>query len=715
MTLFYSSIVGQNWLAPLVGGVLIVVTIITLPVLLSIIQINYRTTERVVHEHAVMIVERFRAETTGAIISEFDELDAQVATAAEVGRQEAGFFADNRSLGYFFRILQNSQTALNAYIGLEADGAFRQARRLHNLNLPVFDTLPPPGSHFAYRLVEPDQGPPVLDQYVFLDADQQILGQAAGLSTYDPRQRPWYEQAARDGGLITTDPEVFWAFGLVGFTVAEPIIIEDELFGVIAIDVTLDSFSQYLSRNLLSRNSLTFLLDARGNVLAASDRLITYGSDNDAVRLSHITDIGNALVANAYLERPGNGSDDVYAVRYDGQEYIVGISDFSSASGKPWRMMVLTPLSDFSGELTRNNRLMATVGMIAVGVQLIIIYVVAARVAAPLAKLSRQVERIRKLEPADTSKPIRSRVREIASLSRAVETLDTAVQTFAQFVPVGLVRQLLGSEQKLDIGGQSKFLTIFFSDMEGFSALAERIASRDLLQRVSIMLEVVTRSVHVERGTIDKFMGDGVMAFWGAPAPLDDHAWHACVAALCVQRDMEAHNKVWRAEDAPEMRLRIGIHSDAVLVGNVGSHERMSYTVLGDGVNIAARLEALNKEYGTFVSISHDTFQEAGDRLCVRPIDDVTVKGRRAHITVYELFGVYGAGKDLEPSEDQIALARSTRAAFDALMAGNRKEAMTRYQKVLQTQPDDPVARVHLARLTQDAPLQIAEVSDERR
>ena len=219
-----------------------------------------------------------------------------------------------------------------------------------------------------------------------------------------------------------------------------------------------------------------------------------------------------------------------------------------------------------------------------------------------------------------------------------------AIKAFACFVPVGLVRQLLHSEQKLELGGQSRFLTIFFSDVEGFSTMAETMPSRDLLARMSTLLELVSKVVHEEAGTIDKFIGDGVMAFWGAPGLLDDHAWHACVAALRIQRALEELNRQWREAGEPEMRVRIGIHSDAVLVGNVGSQERMSYTVIGDGVNIASRLEGINKTYGTLTCISHDTFREAGDRLCVRPIDEVAVKGRRARIAIYELLGAYGAG-----------------------------------------------------------------------
>ena len=281
---------------------------------------------------------------------------------------------------------------------------------------------------------------------------------------------------------------------------------------------------------------------------------------------------------------------------------------------------------------------MLMLGLAAILVQLLIIYVLASLIASPLQKLALKVERINRLEPSRLP-PLVSSVREVALLSRAIETLDVAVKAFACFVPVGLVRQLLQSEQKLELGGQSRFLTIFFSDVEGFSTMAENMPSRDLLARMSTLLELVSKAVHEESGTIDKFVGDGVMAFWGAPALLDDHAWHACVAALRIQRALDDLNGQWQRAGVPQMRVRIGIHSDAVLVGNVGSQERMSYTVIGDGVNIAARLEGINKTYGTLTCISHDTFREAGDRLCVRPIDEVAVKGRRARIAIYELLG----------------------------------------------------------------------------
>ncbi|MEM1351425.1 MAG: adenylate/guanylate cyclase domain-containing protein [Pseudomonadota bacterium] len=683
---------------PLKATIIVVFFLTTVPVLVTLVQLNYQSSERAVRAQTEELVDRFRNDKIQEIVLEFNVLRSSIATAAELGRQAPELFTDSRALLYLFAMLDNSENLLNVYVGTE-DGAFRQARRVHDLNAEIFGRLPPEEARYAYRLVEPELGPPTLDRYIFLDDDQTVLSEVAGESGYDPRQRSWYNAAVEAGETIITDPEVFWAFGLVGFTVAEPYFYDGELMGVVAADVTLDRFSRYLADNPVSPNSVSYMLDDNGLVLAASDGRAQFGSDNDEVALTHVADVENRLVSLAYSQRRAVNDAEVYDFSHSGQDFIVSLSSFQDKLGKPWRLMVMTPLSDFTAVFRASSRQMVTIGVVAVAIQLTIITIIAGLVASPLQRLSHKVARIQSLESASDTAVVRSHVSEIAVLSGAIETLNTAVQSFARFVPVGLVRQLLKSDQKLELGGQSRFLTILFCDVEAFSTLAERIAARDLLSRISALLGMINRCVHEEKGTIDKFVGDGVMAFWGAPAPLDEHAFRSCVAALAIQRDLEHLNKDWRETDEPEMRLRVGIHSDVVLVGNVGSLERMSYTVLGDGVNIAARLEACNKLYGTSICISHDTFREAGDQLCVRPVDEVQIKGRRARITVYELLGAYGAGTEFEPSESTVEVARLTRRAFEALVAGDHESALATYREVLVLRPDDPLASLHVKRL----------------
>ena len=345
-----------------------------------------------------------------------------------------------------------------------------------------------------------------------------------------------------------------------------------------------------------------------------------------------------------------------------------------------------------------HNKRLLTFGLVAIVLEILIIYFLSAVIARPLEKLALKVARIQDFRH-DEMPPVVSRIQEVAVLSHAIETLDTTIKSFASFVPVGLVKQLLNSDRTLTLGGHSRFLTIFFSDLEAFSTLSEEVPSQELMSRLSAYFQLVSDVVNDEAGTIDKFIGDGVMAFWGAPALLDDHAWHACVAALRIERGMNALNARWTEEGLKPLNLRIGIHSDAVIVGNIGSPERMGYTVIGDGVNVAARLEGINKEFGTRLCISHSVFREAGERLCVRPIDEVAVKGRRTKIAIYELLGAFGAGPQLEPGPRSVRLAKLSRIAYEAMVSEDFALALRRYSEILVEFPDDPVTLELVRRL----------------
>lgn len=669
--------------------ILILFAILTVPVIVTIVAINYFANERTVRDSAEALVARFRVEALSNIHKDFEPIKSMVLGAAEVGSSQPEFYTDNRSRDYLFSILKHSNRVVAMYIGAE-DGSFRQARRVDGSG---GDEHSPANTQYAWRWIEPASGiDDRLDHYQYLNDTGQELGNAAQPTDYDPRTRPWYRQTVARGGLSITDPELFAILDLIGFTVAAPYFDGDRLLGVAAADLTLDDLSEYLADSRISPGTQSYILDHGGRVIANSERARTYMTVNGEVELQHVTSLADELPAVAFSARPRDEADRLYSFRHNGEEYIATLSTLRPEFGKRWQLFILTPVRDFTGALERNNARLAMFGLGALLLQILIIYYLSGVVSKPLEKLATKVSGIQERRNNGTQSPLHTPIREVEVLSRAIETLDTTVRSFAAFVPWGLVRQLIASDQKLELGGHSRFLTIFFSDLESFSTLSEEMPSRELLIRVSAYLEVVTRAVNQESGTIDKFIGDGVMAFWGAPNLLEDHAWHACVAALRVQHGMIALNERWTGENDRPLKVRIGIHSDAVLVGNIGSAERMSYTVVGDGVNIASRLEGVNKEYGTRVCISHSVFKEAGERLLVRPIDEVTVKGRRAPVPIYELMAAYGVGQELEPDERAVQLAEMTWRAHTALIAGQREAALCHYRAILGAHPGDPVA-----------------------
>jgi class 3 adenylate cyclase len=257
------------------------------------------------------------------------------------------------------------------------------------------------------------------------------------------------------------------------------------------------------------------------------------------------------------------------------------------------------------------------------------------------------------------------------------------------------VRELIESGKPLAPTVEPRFMTIFFSDLENFTTISEQLSPQELSEQTSRYFENVTVAVTEEQGTIDKFIGDSVMAFWNAPTALDDHAYRACLAALKASHRMKRLNAEWANEGREPMPMRIGVHCANVVVGNVGSPQRLSYTVMGDGVNIASRIEGLNKQFGTSICISDSVYERVADRVVARPLQRLSVKGRHAEFVVYELLGIAGSvDPELRAGERDIVRCRLTMKAMACLTAGNFAEARDRYEELLAEFPDDKVARL---------------------
>jgi adenylate cyclase len=220
----------------------------------------------------------------------------------------------------------------------------------------------------------------------------------------------------------------------------------------------------------------------------------------------------------------------------------------------------------------------------------------------------------------------------------------------------------------------------------------------DLLSQLSVYFEAVSQAIAAEHGTVDKFIGDGIMAFWGAPAPRSDHVLRACCGALRAARRMQKINERWSAEGRPRLHLRIGLHCADVLVGNVGSSERLSYTVMGDGVNVAARLEGINKNFGTTMCVSDSVLEAIGRDIVARPIKKVQVKGRKHEFMIYELLGIRNSeDPELAAPEGADKLCDMTRVASEHFERGQLNKAAQCYREILMAFPGDPVAKSLLA------------------
>jgi adenylate cyclase len=266
-------------------------------------------------------------------------------------------------------------------------------------------------------------------------------------------------------------------------------------------------------------------------------------------------------------------------------------------------------------------------------------------VARPLTLIAGQLKHIESFR-LDRVQRIASRLTELDGLSQALVQMSRGLGSFQKYMSTELVRTLVSQGVEAKPGGTQETLTVSFSDLAGFTALSERLGE-GVVPVLTEYLEIATSAVKTHHGEIDKFIGDAVMAFWGAPIANPNHARDACAAALdCARRMAERRIVVGDGPDGVELKVRTGINTGRMLVGNIGSTERLSYTVIGDPVNIASRLEPLNKRYGTDIIIGHDTRVAAGDAIVVRMLDWVAVYGRTEAIGIYELLAMAGSGDE---------------------------------------------------------------------
>ena len=259
---------------------------------------------------------------------------------------------------------------------------------------------------------------------------------------------------------------------------------------------------------------------------------------------------------------------------------------------------------------------------------------------------------------------------------------------FAQYVPPAVVSRLIAQPGLMRLGGEAREVTLMFTDLANFTTLSEQLSAEQTVEVLTGYFNAMTPIVHATGGTVDKFIGDAVMAFWGAPLDDAQHAAHAVAAAIAMQQAMQPLVADLQARGLPPIHMRIGLHTGRVVVGNVGSEQRFSYTAIGDAVNLAARLEGANKAFGTSILLSAATAAQLPAGAALRALDDVIVKGKTEPVRVFT------------PCDDAV-LCQASLAALEAFQARDWDGAQRALDQVLQRAPGDVAALRLSARVAQ--------------
>jgi adenylate cyclase len=365
------------------------------------------------------------------------------------------------------------------------------------------------------------------------------------------------------------------------------------------------------------------------------------------------------------------------------------------------RVGVVVNLRDISRGAYQHAAIAAAVALIALLLAVFAGRSLSSRIANPIVMIARDLAKVGAFEISRDPAP-QSFIREVSELGASVDRMKASLRSFGHYVPTDLVRRLLAHGEEAELGGDIRRLTIYFSDIANFTTISEGMDPDRLVDAVGRYLELMTGTITRYGGTVDKFIGDGIMAFFNAPEELPDHPRFACLAALEGQRAL-AEMAAATPPGEPVFRTRIGLGLGEVLVGNVGTPERFAYTLLGDEVNLASRLEGLNKLYGTAIIASGAVMGEAGDGFAWRRLDRVAVKGRRQGTLICELLGL----KD-EVAADLLAARDTYERGLDAYFAGEFDPAGDLFDEATRLRPGDLAAimmRQRAHALAEDPPL----------
>ena len=428
-----------------------------------------------------------------------------------------------------------------------------------------------------------------------------------------------------------------------------PVRKDGEFRGVLVAAISVRTLSEYLKRAVEHLGRNVFVLYGEKRVLA--HRLMAAGYPGLSLRnpLPRLDGFGDRTLGQMWdresmrpsiIElRPPLQS---HVTDIDGVEHVFIYRRLETYTGTPWYVGMHFPRDVVAGEVNRlQNSIIA--GLIALVLSVALALLMGWRLARPVARLSSAARLVGEMQLEDIGELPRSRVRELDEQSSAFNAMTGALKWFQAYVPRSLVRQLVREGDLAALASGRRNVTVMFTDIAGYSTVSEGKGAAEIAALLNHHFAIVTREIEAEGGTVDKFIGDSVMAFWGAPEKQKNRAIRACRAALAIRAGIAADNEA-RADRAElPICMRIGIHSGEATVGNIGTQDRINYTVIGDDVNVAQRLEQIGKQVTpdaeAAISISAATVADLDSSFDIEPVGEMEVKGRTAPVRVYRLVG----------------------------------------------------------------------------
>ena len=537
--------------------------------------------------------------------------------------------------------------------------------------------------------------------WTFLDRNRASLGApVVEAASYDPRTRPWFKAAQEQSAVSVTDAYIFSSLRAPGITVSRR--VTGDSGAVVAADITLAQLSSFLRNQKVGESGIVFIHNNRGDLIAYPDvnQTVKQATENgrEVLRPVKVPELGQAVLTDA-LKHYENNKENRFVFNVDGKDYVASISALHGSFGADKNVAIIVPINDFIGPISEHRYRSLIYSIIPLIIAIALITWVSEWIARPIRAVAQETQKIRQLT-FEESPEIDSRITEIRLLTELVSAMKTAIRTFGQYVPKALVEQLIKSGNVQGLGGERRQLSIMFSDVANFTDMSEDMSPEDLMLKTSHYFQELGEIILDNKGSIDKFIGDAIMAFWNAPLDDPDHVVNACRTVLLCRLRSQQLNENWSAHGEAEMHTRFGLHTGDTVVGNIGSPDRMDYTALGVSVNLAARLEGLNKRYGTQILVSESVVAAAEDAFLFRPVDVAAVKGLSQRVVVYELCAANRGPVSIQATDRQIELCRRWSTIYEFCADEDWQAAEKLLRDFVTDFPEDPVARTYLERST---------------
>ncbi|MDC7224483.1 MAG: adenylate/guanylate cyclase domain-containing protein, partial [Spirochaetales bacterium] len=535
----------------------------------------------------------------------------------------------------FLRTMKRYDQIQNMYIGYE-DGDFYE---ILSFNGPSREELlktvgAPQDSEFAILRqfsVEGRTSPVRL--WKFLNSTGHTIGSHQDWETdFDPRLRPWYINSKGEEAPVKTGPYLFKIFNQPGLTVSRT--LEGRMNGVLGVDMLVSELSDFLEQLGREEHALILLLNDKGECIACpGEALFT----EESTTLPHMSDAEHPAI-RAYLsqpvESPGPMDRELTVTTEDKEEFVIRIHPMPNSPEE--YIFIALSKSEIMAPIVSIIRITALLSLTVLLLSIPLIYVFSSLISRPIDNLVKEARKIGEFKLEEDIVP-NGFIYETFRLSEEMASMKKGLRLFSSYVPPDLVKQVLSSQIDTNIGGECRDMTFLFSDIENFTGLSEGRDVESLFEQLSHYFAGLTSVIRGEKGTVDKYIGDSIMAFWNGLKETENHADLSCRAALAMEKLAEELNGKWMGRGYPPFKTRIGIESGQAMVGNVGSSQRMNFTVIGETVNRCSRLEGLNKFYRTRIIIGEGTKERLREAFLLRALDSVIVKGCTKPMKIYEL------------------------------------------------------------------------------